>query len=257
MHLLAALEPVIRKAGEIIRADFGRLEVLYTKTSATDLVTKADRAVEAELLDQLARLVPEAGFLAEESASTGNGQGLTWVVDPIDGTTNFVHGFPFVAISVALWDNGAPLLGVVYNPILNEYFCASTGEGSTLNNHPLTCGDKSDLSQALVATGFPYDFKCNPRNNLQPFAALHAQVRGIRRAGSAALDLCYVARGVFDAYWEYHLKPWDAAAGVIIAMEAGATVTAPDGSPWQFFAPGVLASRPGLHGKILPFLHNY
>ena len=251
---LLDIEILARQAGAILRAQFGqRLQVDYK--GAIDLVTDADRRSEAFLLAEIQRLFPGQSVVTEESAGVqGNGRQV-WYVDPLDGTVNYAHGLPIFSVSIAYAEDGQMRLGVVYDPMRDECFSASRGQGACLNGQPIHISAPPDLDRSLLVTGFPYDIRTNPNNNLAHFwdFALHSQA--VRRLGSAALDLCYVACGRFDGYWEIKLKAWDVAAGGLIAEEAGARVTNLAGQPDYLAEPqSVLAASPNVHAEMLALL---
>ena len=207
-----------RAAGRLIQQHIGS-DIDYK--GSLDLVTEADRASERLLVKQLKALLPSAGILAEESAREELDAEYLWVIDPLDGTTNFAHGYPAYSVSIALTANMRPVLGVVFDPNRQECFSAVQGEGAFLNGEPIHVSRTGQMHHALLATGFPYDVHTHPRNNLIQFEVMIKQARGIRRGGSAALDLAYVAAGRFDGYWEEKLGPWDLAAGWLLVLEAG------------------------------------
>jgi myo-inositol-1(or 4)-monophosphatase len=229
------------------------VEVAATKSSPEDVVTHADREAEALIRRRLAELRPQDGFLGEESGAERGTSGLTWVVDPIDGTVNFLYGIPNWAVSIAVVE-GEPdpvtwraLAGCVFAPASDEVFTATAGGGAFLNGDPLKANGGSDLSQALVATGFAYSAERRGKQAAVA-SALITRVRDLRRIGSAALDLCYVGAGRLDAYYEQGLNPWDMAAGALVAAEAGARVTGWNGAPAgrEF----LLASAPALADRL-------
>ncbi|HEY8463350.1 MAG TPA: inositol monophosphatase family protein [Bacillota bacterium] len=198
---------------------------IESKSTVIDLVTEVDKSSEAILLGKVRTAFPEHSILAEESGALANTSDYCWVIDPLDGTINFIHGFPVFAISIALQYRGESVLGVVYLPALGESFTAVKGSGAFLNGRRLRVSDQTSLEQSLLATGFPYDRATDPDNNLNYFNRLITRVQGIRRTGSAAYDLCNVAAGRFDGYWELKLKPWDIAAGTLMVVEAGGVVS--------------------------------
>ncbi len=173
-----------------------------------------------------------------------------WILDPLDGTVNFIHRVPHVAVSVALWEDGRPVVGVVHDVSRGEVFAAARGRGATLGGHPIGVTDTTDLGSGLVATGFPYDRRSQADNLGATIGRVLKEVQGVRRFGSAALDLCWVAAGRYDAYWEYRLQPWDTAAGELIVEEAGGTVTDLTGAPYRPDAAGILASNGHLHERL-------
>lgn len=214
------------EAGEILQSRFRSAHLTsQTKQNAFDVVTDADKTSESFLKEQIAKTYPDHAILGEESGLTGSGNAeWEWIIDPLDGTTNFSQGLPIFCVSIGLVHNGRPAAGVVYAPALGELFEASAGGGAFLNGKPIQCARKSELGEMVVATGAPYDRATNPDNNLQNILNVAPRVRGTRRMGSAAIDLCYTAAGFFDAYWELNIMPWDAAAGVLMVLEAGGVV---------------------------------
>ncbi|MBN2387592.1 MAG: inositol monophosphatase [Anaerolineales bacterium] len=253
---LEDLQALARGAGQILRAGYeGDHQVDYK--GVIDLVTEVDHQSEAYLLEAIQRHFPGQHILAEESGELEGSEAGTWYIDPLDGTVNYAHGVPLFAVSIAFASRGAPDLGVVYDPLRDELFSARRGHGAWLNGRQLRVSSATELGRSLLVTGFPYDTWNSPRNNFDYFARLGKMTQGVRRLGSAALDLCYVAAGRFDGYWELSLMPWDVAAGGLIAEEAGALVTDVDGGPNDLSAkPSVLAATPALHPKILAALQE-
>jgi myo-inositol-1(or 4)-monophosphatase len=227
------------------------LRNVETKSTSTDMVTEFDRATEREIVGTLKRLRPDDAIVGEEGGAHTGSSGITWFVDPIDGTTNFLYDLPMWTISIGVHDASGPLCGVVYAPALRETFTASRGHGAFLNGHRIACGTVTDPTQALVGTGFNY----SPANRViqaNRFPRFIDKIRDVRRLGSASLDLCFVACGRYDAYFEEHLYRWDLAAGALIATEAGAhvEVLAADGPT----AHAVMAANPQLFPKIKALL---
>ncbi|KUG28144.1 inositol-1-monophosphatase [hydrocarbon metagenome] len=252
--LLARAAAVVHRAGDIIRDQWGR-EKTIRKKGRIDLVTQTDTAVERFLVEELGRLLPDSRFLAEESAATTVPGPRTWIIDPIDGTTNYAHGFPFVCISVALWDGDRVSLGIVHAPMLGETFLAAAGGGATCNGRPMRVSDTAHLGDALLATGFPYAIETHLADILGELQRVLAATQGVRRPGSAALDLAYTADGRFDAFYERALNPWDTAAGWLLVTEAGGCVTQYlPSAPYGLGAPTILASNGRLHTSLLDLL---
>lgn len=195
-----------------------------TKLNDSDVVTIADKESEAAIIDYIHEHFPEHGIISEESGRENENREWRWVIDPLDGTTNYAMGLPVFSVSIALEHEGTSVLGVVYAPYLEECFYAVRGEGAWLNGKRISCSEKGELSKAVVATGMPYDRNDNPDNNLAEISRMAMLVRGIRRMGSAAVDLSYTAAGFLDAYWELNLNRWDVAAGELIASEAGVVI---------------------------------
>ncbi|MGZ8162729.1 MAG: inositol monophosphatase family protein [Methylobacter sp.] len=250
---LAFLEQVVRKAGAIALNHFKDLTLLaINKKSPRDFVTAADVAVEAFLKENLAREYPQFGFWGEESGQSEN-QSSRWIVDPIDGTHSFSRGQYFWAISVALEIDQELVMGAVYAPALNDYYCAEKGKGAWKSGLPISVSSESQLSEAMVATGFACLRNYLKENNLQRFCRIAEVTTGQRRFGSAALDLCLVADGQVDAFWEQELNLYDIAAGVLIASEAGATVTDFQGKK-GIFPKQVLVTNGKILNQILPLM---
>ena len=213
---------IAREAGKIQLANFrsARLQV-ETKGNDYDLVTAADKACEAYVAERIRTLYPSHSILSEESGTDAMESEWQWVVDPIDGTTNFKSGLPYFAISIGVKHHGETVVGVVFAPRLDELYTAVKGEGAMLNGEPIHCSQCTALSQAVVCTGFPYDKAENADNNIAEAVRVIPRVRGFRRMGSASLDICYAAMGVFDAFWELNLHVWDVCAAYLIAAESG------------------------------------
>lgn len=249
-ELLTLAEAIARTAGAVLRERFALARTIDFKgENRADLVTDADRASEAVILEWLAREVPQHAVLAEETGAWGQGA-FTWYVDPLDGTTNYAHGVPHFCVTLAVEGPEGLLAGVSYDPLRDECFGASRGEGATLNGQPLRPSRATRLDQAVLCTGFPYDLQQRPQTPLGLFERLARQAQGMRRMGSAALDLAYVAAGRFDGFFELGLKPWDTAAGALLVAEAGGRVLRIDGAPYQPRCGDVLAAAPGLCGEL-------
>jgi len=253
-EILAPMRAAVAAAGERIRADFADPADVRHK-GRIDLVTATDLAVEAMLKERLADILPEATLLAEETASAAAVSGLTWVIDPVDGTTNFAHGFPFVCTSVALYDGPTALAGCVNAPILGQFFWAGRGLGAYCNDKRIHVSGTAEPIEALVATGFPYAIRENLDEIMADLRRMLAETQGIRRPGSAALDLAYVACGRVDAFYEMALNPWDVAAGALLVTEAGGTISAYRPSrPYALGDFRILASNTRLHDAMLTLL---
>ncbi len=220
---LKEIEIIARAAGKILYDGYDKEHDVQFK-GVIDLVTEIDHQSEKFLLGEIAQRWPDSGFVAEESGESGGGA-LTWYVDPLDGTVNYAHGVPIFCVSIACAWEGKTRLAVVHDPMRDEMFTAERGGGATLNGKPLHASQAAELQQSLLVTGFPYNTWTAKINNLEYFGRFARITQGVRRLGSAALDLCYVAAGRFDGYWELSLQPWDVAGGGLIAEEAGARVT--------------------------------
>ena len=241
-----------RAAGGILRSGFGGEQAVRYK-GTVDLVTEVDEKAEAEISGMLREAFPGYGILAEEGgALPGDGE-YRWVVDPIDGTVNFAHGLPVFCVSIALERAGETILGVVHDPMREETYVAERGGGATLNAQPIRVSDTHEPIRALVATGFPYDRDTMPAA-LDLFARFAVLTQGMRRLGSAALDVCYVASGRFDAYYERSVQPWDIAAGALILEEAGGKVTGFRGEKLDLQGREIVATNTALHPSILDII---
>jgi len=218
-----------------------------------DLVTDADRKSESLIIERLESRFPKHAIVAEEGGGTKTDSDYCWYVDPLDGTTNYAHGFPLFCVSIGFEVDGQLRLGVVYVPYVDELFVAEAGRGAQLNGRPIHVSQVSELRQAMLATGFPYDRLALPRA-LRSFEVLSFQAQAVRRVGSAALDLCYVACGRFDAYWEHQVMPWDVAAGALLVQEAGGLMAATDGSAFGVDGGQVLATNARLQPSIISAL---
>jgi myo-inositol-1(or 4)-monophosphatase len=216
-----------------------------------DLVTAADLASEERILDGLSRLAPGVPVLSEERGDPGVRAGALWIVDPLDGTTNFAHGHPLYTVSIALCRDGVPELGVVHAPELGDTWWASRGGGAFQDGVPIRVTEEAELVRALLATGFSYEREELSRGALEVFARLLTESREVRRGGSACLDLAHVASGVFAGYWELHLKPHDVAAGALLVREAGGLVTDYAGGEEWLFGESLIAGSPAIHARLL------
>lgn len=246
---LTDLERLARQAGAILRAGY-ETGFRVDKKGVIDLVTEIDHRSEAFLLHSIGESFPGDAILTEESGRH-DGDGGLWYIDPLDGTVNYAHGIPLFTVSIAYARAGQVRLGAVYDPMRDELFCAERGKGATVNGRALRVSPVRELADALLVTGFPYSAWVSPIDNLEFFGRFTKLTRGVRRLGSAALDLCYVAAGRFDGYWELTLSPWDVAAGGLIAAEAGALVTTLDGGPDYIQPPcSILAAAPGIQAAM-------
>ncbi|GAB1409818.1 inositol monophosphatase family protein [Desulfovibrionales bacterium] len=245
----------VRQAGQIVVDHWGQTKDVVFK-GRIDLVTQTDLAVEDLLRTTLPALIPGSTLLAEESHTTLEPDDVTWIVDPVDGTTNYAHGIPVVAVSVALWAHGRVRLGVVYVPMLGELFWARQGRGAYYNGQRMYVSTEESLQQSLVATGFPYSVLEELDPICARFKAMLAATQGIRRLGSAATDLAYTACGRFAGFYETSLKPWDVAAGWLLVEEAGGVVSALDGSAYTLSEPMIVASNGHVHAEMLALLQG-
>lgn len=247
-----------RAAGALQRERYESALHVETKSAPVDLVTEVDRGCEALVVEGITRERPGDAILAEEgSARAPAGAAWRWVIDPLDGTTNFAHGYPRFCVSIGVEHGGRPCVGVVYDPLMDELYSAVRGEGAFRNGRPIRVSREPLLDRALVATGFAYDRRQGPRpDNLDAFAAFLVAARAVRRDGSAALDLCYVASGRLDGYWELKLAPWDVAAGALVVEEAGGRVSDAGGGPGFRGGASVVASNGAIHDAMLAVLRR-
>ncbi|MBN2409316.1 MAG: inositol monophosphatase [Candidatus Aminicenantes bacterium] len=251
-HLRAA-QAAAREAGAMLRSGMeGGARISFK--GAVDLVTEFDCRAQDLIVDRLAAAFPDHGFLAEEGLNRGEKNELCWVIDPLDGTTNFAHRFPIFAVSIALEHQGRVVLGVVYDPMREEIFHALEGGGAWLNGSGIRVSAVDNLDRSLLATGFPYDLRESPVNNIVHFNHFLIRAQAVRRCGSAALDLCHVACGRFDGFWELKLKPWDQAAGALIVEEAGGHVTNFEGAVFLISSRECLATNGLIHEAMIRIL---
>ena len=248
-----------RAAGAIINRASMDLDILKVNTKApNDFVTEVDQMAETVIIDILQEAYPDHGILAEESGRTGaRDSEFVWIIDPLDGTTNFIHGFPVYCVSIALAHRGVVQQAVVYDPTRDDLFFATRGRGAFLNNRRLRVSKRTRMSDALVGTGFPFRKGDNPKRYLKMFEEVMAEVAGLRRPGAAALDLCYVAAGYYDAFFETGLQPWDVAAGSLIVTEAGGLIGNFTGESDYMYQREVLAGSPKIYGQMVQILTPY
>jgi myo-inositol-1(or 4)-monophosphatase len=243
-----------RAAGQLLhRAHPGPRQVSFKGTS-TNLVTEMDGRAEALVVDALLAQFPDDGILGEEGSARPGRSGRRWVIDPLDGTTNYAHGLPIYSVGIGLERAGVVELGVVYDPTRDEMFVAERGGGAWLNDHRLSVSPTGALDLSLLATGFPYDARTNPDNNLKEYGTFAMRARAVRRLGSALLDLAYVAAGRFEGFWELTLSPWDVVAAIILVEEAGGRVTDLRGGPIDIDHPRIVASNGRIHDQMLAVL---
>jgi myo-inositol-1(or 4)-monophosphatase len=239
-----------RAAGRIHLKRLSRINI-NRKSNSIDLVTEADRESEAAIIEIILRTFPTHAILAEESGASALPSDHRWIIDPLDGTTNFAHGFPQFCVSIAYERKGRVQFGIIYDALKKECFSATRGRGARLNNKPIRVSKTDTLSSALVATGFPYDRRERRRFYLSFWEAFMMRTQGVRRTGAAALDLAYVACGRTDGFWEFGLKAWDVAAGGLIVEEAGGRVTNMDGTPLDLDGRNIVATNRSLHREML------
>lgn len=244
---------VAKDAGRLLRDRVGtRIDIDHK--GSINLVTDVDLASEKLIREAISIYYPRHEILAEEGGLSESGSEYRWVVDPLDGTTNYAHGYPMFCVSIALECKGEIVVGVVYDPMRDELFSAERGGGAALNNRPIHVSKTADLMQGLLSTGFPYDIKTAKLTNLDHWANFAMNAQALRRDGAAALDLCYVACGRFDGFWELNLSPWDTAAGALIVAEAGGRVTNFTGGLFSNYKPEIVASNGLIHDRMIEVL---
>ena len=259
-HLELA-QQTAREAGQLLLDGYDKEKHIDSKSSAVDWVTEYDKASEKLIVQKLQDAAPGYGILGEEGSDVESENGFRWIIDPLDGTNNYAHRFPMFCVSIALYHNETPLVGVVYDPLHQEMFYATKGGGAYLTTpngtQPLHVSTADTLSSSLLATGFPYDRITSPHNNLTEMSKFIDKVQGIRRPGSAALDMCYVAAGRLDGYWEFKVYTWDMAAARLIVEEAGGTFTHTNGQPITLTRQlTLLASNGQIHQQMLALLNE-
>jgi myo-inositol-1(or 4)-monophosphatase len=256
-EVLELAERLAREAGRLQKERYETAIEIRTKSSSVDLVTEVDHACEALIVDALTAERPDDAILAEEGRGHDRPDATwRWIIDPVDGTTNYAHGYPRFCVSIGVEREGVRTVGVVYDPLLDEQFSAVRGEGATLNGRALRVSEIDELKNALLATGFAYDVRRNPEDNVNHFIAFLKRSRALRRDGSAALDLAYVAAGRFDGFWELRLHAWDVAAGLLLVEEAGGRVSDLTGRPPPPSGIECLASNGRIHDAMLEILRS-
>lgn len=241
------------RAGEILLKYWGKTHTVEKK-GAINLVTEADLASENAIIQLIRAVFPDHSVLAEESGVSLGTDAYEWIIDPLDGTTNFAHNLPDFSLSIALAFEGDIIFGVVLNPVTGELFCATRGDRSTLNGRPIRVSSTKVVGESLLVTGFPYNLQSVIRPLINRFERCLLAAQGVRRLGSAALDLCYVACGRFDGFWEQNLAPWDTAAGVVIAQEAGARISDFSNGPYSIEKKEILATNALIHQEMTALL---
>jgi myo-inositol-1(or 4)-monophosphatase len=257
LNLEKTLEFAVRlayAAGEIQKEHYERRGLVVQHKGIINLVTEVDMKCEELITRAIAEEYPDHEILAEEGTDKKSGSGYAWYIDPLDGTTNYAHGFPIFAPSIALAYKGEALAGAVYDPMRDEMFSGLKGGGAYLNGKRISVSTADNMDHALLGTGFPYDLRTNANNNIENFNRVVHQCQAIRRAGAAAIDLCYVACGRFEGFWEQWLYPWDMAAGALFVQEAGGVVSDMKGKPLDLFGKSICAANPGIHPKLLGLL---
>ena len=247
-----------REAGQFLKYSVGRVRNVEIKQGEErNLVSEIDRGSEERIIGIIRRHYPSHGILAEESGTSSPDAEYRWIIDPLDGTTNFLHGLPVFCVTIGIEHRGEIVAGVVYDPNQDILFTAEKGSGAYMNGRRLHVSRTTELINSLLMTGFPYDIAQNPSHAVEHFVDFLMAARGIRRFGSAALDLCYVAAGRLDGFWEVNLHPWDMAAGVLLVTEAGGTVSDFRGKPLSIYGKKVVASNGGIHPAMLGVLQKH
>lgn len=241
------------EAGRIQKRHFQKRQAIHYK-GEINIVTDVDIECQERIIKLITGRFPEDHIISEEKSNVFEGDRNRWIIDPIDGTTNYAHGYPFFCTSVAYEVKGEVVCGVVYNPVFDELFFAQKGKGSYLNGRRLKVSATGEMKQCLLSTGFPYDLNTNSQNNIDHFVAFLFKAQAIRRDGSAALNLSYVASGRFDGFWELKLNPWDTAAGVLMVTEAGGVATSFEGDPFDIYKGRIVASNGLIHEELLHVL---
>ena len=247
---------ISKEAGELIRNAFGKTHSVEFKTNELNLVTETDKVSEKLITDFIRKKYPSHGILAEEGSEANKSAEYLWVVDPLDGTSNFAHGLPIFAVSIGVQKNGDTIAGVVYDVMRDVIYSAERSGGSFENGRRISVNKNSNLGHSMLVTGFPYDIKENPDKASERFIAFLKQARAIRRLGSAAIDFCYVASGVFDGFWEVSLHPWDICAGKLIVEEADGIVTDFDGNEIDIYSKRILATNGLVHKKMIDVMKS-
>ena len=245
-----------RAAGQLLKRELSGSRRIAYKGSPTNLVTEMDARVEELIVGRLAAAFPDDAVLAEERGASAGRSGRRWIIDPLDGTTNYAHGFPAFGVSIALQSAARVELGVIYDPNLDELFVAERGRGTTVNDQALAVSTTATLDESLLATGFPYNIREGGDNNLKEYAAFSVRARAVRRMGSAVLYLAWLATGRLDGYWELRLGPWDVAAGCLMVEEAGGRITNLSGGALDLDAPALVATNGRIHSAVLEVLRE-
>ncbi len=241
---------IAREAGLLLKNRLHKAHQVDFK-GEKNIVTEGDRLSEELIIARITSRYPQHDILSEESPQQTKGSDYRWIIDPLDGTTNYAHGYPVFSVSVALEIRGEVRLGVVFNPMLGEMFVAEKGRGAFLNGRRISVSQVDSLEASLLATGFPYNIRTAQNNNIKYFNRMAVSCQAVRRAGSAALDMAYVAAGRFDGFWELQLMPWDVAAGLLLIKEAGGALTELSGRPHQLSSPDIAASNGIIHQEML------
>lgn len=245
---------IAREAGEIIREGHGKNFSIEFKTNSSNLVTEIDKKSEAAIINFIKKEFPGHSILAEESGTQKFDSEYLWVIDPLDGTTNFAHGLPIFSVSIGVMKKEEIICGVVYDVMMNQLFTVEKGSGAFCNDVKMYVNDNSNLAHSFLVTGFPYDIENNPDSAIERFGDFLVSSRAVRRLGSAAIDMCYVAKGVFDGFWEVSLNPWDVCAAILLIEEAGGKVTNFSGEEISIYSKQILATNGKVHDAMIEIL---
>ena len=254
--MIEKIQLIAKEAGSVIKEGFGKNFSIEFKTNESNLVTEIDQKSEKLIKEFISKEFPTHSILAEESGSTKGSSEYLWVIDPLDGTTNFAHGLPIFSVSIGVQKNGETICGVVYDVMRDAMYSAEIGNGTYCDSQKLSVSKNDNLKRSVLVTGFPYDIADNPNNAIERFGAFLRNSRAVRRLGSAAIDLCYVASGVFDGYWEVSLHPWDMCAGQLLVEEAGGVVTNFRNEKMNIYSKQILATNGLVHKSMLDILNK-
>ena len=247
---------ISKRAGSIIKEGFGTTFKIEYKTNESNLVTEIDKASEELIINFIKEKYPSHSILAEEGGDVKKKSDYLWVVDPLDGTTNFAHGLPIFSVSIGVQKNNETIAAIVYDVMQDIVYSAEKGSGAFANSEKIKVSKENKLEHSLLVTGFPYNIAENPEDAFERFTILTKKSRGMRRLGSAAIDFCYLASGVFDGFWEVHLHPWDMCAGKLIAEEAGGIVTDFEGNSIDIFSKKILSTNNKIHKQIIDLMEK-
>jgi len=255
--MLKNIIEISKEAGSIIREGFGKKNVIEFKTDEGNLVTEIDKRSENTIINFIEKNYPKDSILAEEGNNKNGSSDILWVVDPLDGTTNFTHGLPIFGVSIGVTKKNEIIAGVVYDVMNDVVYSAEKGSGAFANDKQIRVSSNDKLGRSLLATGFAYNVKENPQHTFEKFAAVTKSARAVRRLGSAALDICHVAKGIYDGFWEINLSPWDVCAGMIISKEAGGSITDFSGNEIDIYSKQILVSNGKVTDRLLNLLSNH
>ncbi|MCF6268877.1 MAG: inositol monophosphatase [Melioribacteraceae bacterium] len=247
---------ISKEAGEIIREGFGKKLTLEYKSNITDFVTNIDKEAENKIIEFIKKEYPSHNVLAEESGVDNRNSKYTWVIDPLDGTMNFAHGLPIFCVSIGVMKDSEIIAGVIYDVMNDAIFSAEKGSGAFQNSKKISVSENSDLEKSLLVTGFPYNIKENPDFAMERFNKFLMNSSGVRRLGSAAIDMCYVANGVFDGFWEVNLQPWDICAGMLLIKEAGGKISNFSNEQIDVYSKQLLATNNKVHNEMIKVLNE-